>query len=236
MLDEASLPQGFLIDLYDTAVSCDFDAHYREMPALAGLPEADWSDGFARYHGLLFDGTWSMGDFYRTLLVESGRDAPPELVDRLVQRDAEIMVDEVRLNDDAVELLAWLRERAVPTALVSNCANNTRAMVEAHGLHKLVDVVVLSCEVGSAKPDPGIFHTALRALDVPAEGTMFADDSPMYCLGAAALGIRTACIRRNGDAPDPSPTWVSGGPDLPVELVSDNRHRIVRSLTELLPG
>ncbi len=63
-----------------------------------------------------------------------------------------------------------------------------------------MDELVLSCEVGAAKPDPAIFETALESLGVRAEEALFVDDQRAFCDGAAALGIHAVLIDRTGRA------------------------------------
>ena len=70
------------------------------------------------------------------------------------------------------------------TALVSNCADTTRAQLDYLGVIPLVDAVVLSCEVGSMKPYPEIYVTALEELGVAAVDAVFIDDQPTFCVGA----------------------------------------------------
>jgi FMN phosphatase YigB (HAD superfamily) len=62
--------------------------------------------------------------------------------------------------------------------------------------------VVLSCEVGSAKPSPEIYVTALTDLGVAAADAVFIDDQPTFCVGAEAVGVRPIQISRglNGAA------------------------------------
>ena len=63
-------------------------------------------------------------------------------------------------------------------------------------MDKLVDELVLSCEVRSAKPSPGIYRHALSQLGVPAEAAVFVDDQTRFCAGSVAVGIRAAQIVR----------------------------------------
>jgi putative hydrolase of the HAD superfamily len=58
-------------------------------------------------------------------------------------------------------------------------------------LAKWFDVVVVSCEVGVAKPDPVIFELCLSRLGVAPRHALFVDDRIDNIEGAAALGIRT---------------------------------------------
>ncbi|MEU1285142.1 HAD-IA family hydrolase [Kitasatospora sp. NPDC005856] len=89
---------------------------------------------------------------------------------------------------DAVPVLRELRRRGVPVAVVSNVGWDLRPIFRAHGLDELVDVYVLSCEVGAQKPDPVIFETACERLGLaPADVLMVGDD--LTCDGGAtALG------------------------------------------------
>ena len=49
--------------------------------------------------------------------------------------------------------------------------------------------LVLSCEVGSVKPEPAIYRRALQVAGVPGEEAAFFDDIPRYAQAATALGI-----------------------------------------------
>jgi HAD superfamily hydrolase (TIGR01509 family) len=49
--------------------------------------------------------------------------------------------------------------------------------------------LVLSYELGLAKPDPEIFRTALRRVGRPAEACAFFDDIPGFADAASALGM-----------------------------------------------
>src|SRR5207342_2751758 len=87
------------------------------------------------------------------------------------------------------------------TAIVSNCDHATRPIVDDLGLEHEADAIVLSFEVGIAKPDPGIYRAALAALDARPEEAVFVDDQAWYCEGAEAVGIRSFLIVREDAAP-----------------------------------
>ena len=69
------------------------------------------------------------------------------------------------------------------------------------GVTPLADALVLSCEVGAAKPSARIFQRALEAMKVSAEAALFVDDNPEYCAGAAALGMTALQIIRDAAVP-----------------------------------
>jgi putative hydrolase of the HAD superfamily len=103
---------------------------------------------------------------------------------------------------------------------VSNCAEDTRPLLEEFGVLDLVDAAVLSCEVGYAKPGPEIFARALSSLDVAAGDAVLVDDQLRYCAGAVAEGLNAVRIIRD----DKIPAEATDG--IPV----------VRSLFETLGG
>jgi HAD superfamily hydrolase (TIGR01509 family) len=129
-----------------------------------------------------------------------GFDPVPSVIEDLVRRDAEFSRTQTRLFDDTLPFLSWLRSRDVLIALVSNCADTTRGLLEHLGIIPLADAVVLSCEVGSVKPYPEIYVTALADLGVAACDAVFVDDQPRFCAGAEAVGIRAIQVAR--DEPD----------------------------------
>jgi putative hydrolase of the HAD superfamily len=89
---------------------------------------------------------------------------------------------------------------------VSNCADTTRPVLERLVIVPLVDAAVLSCEVGSMKPYPEIYVTALEELGVAAVDAVFIDDQPTFCVGAEAVGIRPIQIAR-GEANGYASQW-----------------------------
>jgi putative hydrolase of the HAD superfamily len=87
-----------------------------------------------------------------------------------------------------VALLRRLRGRA-STAIVSNAWPGTRARMSQAGMLGLADEVVLSCEVGHAKPDSRMYKAALQRLAVGPGDALFIDDTPGHVTAAESLGI-----------------------------------------------
>jgi putative hydrolase of the HAD superfamily len=87
-----------------------------------------------------------------------------------------------------VALLRRLRAHA-RTAIVSNAWPGTRARMSRAGMLDITDEVVLSCEAGYAKPDPRIYHVALRQLQASPGSALFIDDTPGHVVAAQALGM-----------------------------------------------
>ena len=95
---------------------------------------------------------------------------------------------------DARPTLRALRERGVPTAVLSNVAADLRPIFRRHGLDELVDAFVLSYEHRAVKPDPAIFLAACSALRTPAENTLMVGDDPITDGGAAGAGLQVLVL------------------------------------------
>jgi putative hydrolase of the HAD superfamily len=221
--------EACLVDAYDTIVTCDFSILRNELSALAGISPDTWEVEYARIGALVSDGRVSKAEAFAQVLRAAGREARPGLVAELVRQDTELLLANARLFDDTIPVLRRLRDRGIKIAIVSNCAENTRPLLVKHGVDTLADALVLSCEVGSAKPAAEIFRCALDRLGVAAEAAVFVDDQPGYCAGSVAAGIRAVQIVRselggqglNGQVPDGQ--------------VPDPGTTVVRSLSEVEP-
>lgn len=90
---------------------------------------------------------------------------------------------------DVAHVLTTLRRRGTRIAVISNCGWNIRRSFQLAGLEGLIDVFVLSFELGVEKPDPELFQQACSRLGVsPAEALMVGDD-PVRDGAAVAAGV-----------------------------------------------
>lgn len=94
-----------------------------------------------------------------------------------------------RLYADTLPCLDWLRAAGLKLAAVTNASgSHQRTKLERLGIGRFFDTVVIAGELGAAKPDPVIFHTACARLGVPADATVHVGD----LLEADAIGARDA--------------------------------------------
>ena len=185
-----------LIDVYDTILTSPFVQRMESITQPLGIGIDDWLAEWDKMREDRDRGKLTVAAAIARTLPAFGIEPDPALVADLSRRDVESARTLTRLCDDTVPFLEWLRSRDVLTALVSNCADTTRAQLEYLGIVPLVDAVILSCEVGSMKPYPEIYVTALDELGVAAVDAVFIDDQPTYCVGAEAVGIRPIQIAR----------------------------------------
>jgi HAD superfamily hydrolase (TIGR01509 family) len=118
------------------------------------------------------------------------------------------------LNPGCVELLAWLGEHQIETALVTrNSRRSVRTVFDRHGLQ--FDVCVTR-EDGKFKPDPAPLLLACRRLNVEPSDTWMVGDGYHDIDAGVAAGIRSV--------------WVSHGK---VRSFANAPWRTVRDLLEL---
>jgi HAD superfamily hydrolase (TIGR01509 family) len=203
--------EACLVDVYSTLLSCDFVAHTAELPLLAGLSMQAWGEGYSQLGAALGIGQLTKAEGFERILRNGGVEPRPDLVRALVNRDRELLLRSARLYDDALPFLRDVRARGIKIAIVSNCSEHTRDLLESNGVAELADALVLSCEVGAEKPAAQIFTHALDRLGVRAGHAVFVDDQPAFCAGAADLGIAAVQIVRgelDGKVPAPGVTVV----------------------------
>jgi len=142
-------------------------------------------------------------------------DEVAELAELVADTHHEMLVSASLVIDGAEELLARVRERGVPTVLVSNWdhARAGAAMLAHTRLAPLLDHVVISEAVGFRKPHPQIFEAALAPFRaVPQAALHVGDLAEADAWGAGRLGFRTVWIDPGEEAwpealvPEPSLT------------------------------
>jgi putative hydrolase of the HAD superfamily len=115
--------------------------------------------------------------------------------------DALLGAIRVRAYPEVPDVLARLRAGGARLAVVSNWDVSLHDVLERTGLRPLVDAVVISAELGVAKPDPAIFRAALDRLGAVADGAVHIGDSLEHDVaGARAAGLEAVLVARNGAA------------------------------------
>jgi HAD superfamily hydrolase (TIGR01509 family) len=98
---------------------------------------------------------------------------------------------------DVPEVLAAIHARGVKIAVVSDIhIDVVRPTCVAHGIDGLIDVYILSCELGVQKPDARMFLTATEALGVEPSDALMVGDTARTDGGAAAVRIATLILPR----------------------------------------
>src|SRR5919202_1141760 len=132
----------------------------------------------------------------------------------------------VRPYEDVAPELGRLRAAGYRLAIVSNASCEAGGVVAALGLDRLVDAVILSCDVGWLKPEPAILEAALERLEVRPAKALLVDDVAANLDAAASLGLRTALMARPGGR-----TTSPGGAAPGAEETPPAHHATIASLS-----
>lgn len=106
----------------------------------------------------------------------------------------------LRLFSDVPALFAALRRASVPRALITNgAADSQREKLRVLGIEDWFDAVVISGEIGIAKPDTSVFERALDQLAVEPENAWHVGDTlGTDVAGAKAAGLTAVWLNRGG--------------------------------------
>ncbi len=90
------------------------------------------------------------------------------------------------------ELLDYLRDlrKKMKVGLISNAWSGLRSSIIKNKYDDAFDVMMISAEMGVAKPDERIFRSALEQLDVAPAEAVFVDDFPQNVEAALAVGMQ----------------------------------------------
>ncbi len=132
-------------------------------------------------------------DVFRQGFAGLGLDVPEAL---LREMGDSILLPGIRytVDPETPRTLRVLKERGLRLAAVSNTYQSRAALasrLSEHGLWRYLDALIVSSEVGLAKPHPAIFQAALDELGVTAKETVFVGDIVWAdVLGPQALGMK----------------------------------------------
>ena len=119
----------------------------------------------------------------------------------IYQRFAE--ADTWRIYDDLLPALDALASKDVPLAVISNWDERLRPLLRQLRLDGYFETIVVSCEVGFAKPSPVIFEHAAKMLRVPPEQILHVGDSAKEDFGGAeSAGLQALLLDRDNTAVD----------------------------------
>lgn len=193
--------RAVLFDLFGTLVApfrrAEHQVAIADCAAQLGIATADcqrfWVESFAqRIRG----GFGRVADNFAWIACQTGQHPlAPERLGAAEARYMRFTSESLTPVAGAVELLLRLRSRGLQIGLVTNCAPDVPQSWAGSAFADLVDVCAFSCQLGSVKPEPEIFHHALKRLGVPAERAWFVGDgSDRELTGAAACGMRPVLV------------------------------------------
>ncbi|MBN2334424.1 HAD family hydrolase [Candidatus Bathyarchaeota archaeon] len=164
----------------------------------------------------------------KTLGDSLGVEIPREEVRLIADKIIRVWHRDMYLDPEARGVLETLRGR-YKVGLITNWEHTPRIteLLGELGIDALFDTVVVSDEVGVAKPDPGIFREALSRTGVSPGDAVYVGDMDVDVAGSRNAGVHPVLIKRRDQR-----NWASYSYDKPCGFDGEV-HRISR-LSELL--
>ena len=120
----------------------------------------------------------------------------------IYQRFAE--VGTWRIYGDVLPALDELASKDISLAIISNWDARLRPLLEQFRLDRYFEIIVVSCEVGFAKPSPVIFEHAAKRLGIAPENIVhIGDNAEEDVAGAQAAGLGALLLDRDKKAAQP---------------------------------
>jgi putative hydrolase of the HAD superfamily len=165
---------------------------FETMVAQVGAPRNDFRDAYW-HHRQQYDAGLPAAEYWRRVLKTLGdssrRSEHGHAIDQLIKAD---VASWTQYREEMWVLAQSFRGGGGRTAFLSNGVPEAMAQIRAERpLERWFDVVVVSCEVGVAKPDPRIYKICLSRLGVEPNHALFVDDRLENIDAAATLGIQT---------------------------------------------
>jgi putative hydrolase of the HAD superfamily len=126
-----------------------------------------------------------------------GIDIPSRDIRPIVDRLVRLWHHGMYLDEETIPTLSALKEKYV-VGLITNWEHTPRIyeLLDEFGVRDLFDSIVVSDNVGYAKPDPRIFHIALNEHGFKPSETVYVGDMDVDVQGALAAGMKPIMIKR----------------------------------------
>jgi putative hydrolase of the HAD superfamily len=165
---------------------------FESIAAQVGLPTNAFPEAYWR-HRHLYDAGLPAAEYRKRVLKTLGHSSraldQEAVIDRLVNADVASWTE---YREEGWDLAQSFRGKGGRTAFLSNGVPEAMARIRAdRHLERWFDVVVVSCEVGVAKPDPLICRMCLTRLGVEPSRALFVDDRIENIEGAGSIGLQT---------------------------------------------
>ena len=181
-----------LFDLYETLVS-ELNVPVRRASSLAtqlGVDEVAYKREWKSLRREILLGHYTFHEALAQIRDKLGSRVDPAVLEQLrAERVAEKTAVLRRVEPEVLTAVGELRRRGVKLALVTNCLPEDVKGWERSPLHSFFHVTVFSHAAGLMKPDPAIYITTCRELDVSPKHALFVGDGADEVAGARAAGL-----------------------------------------------
>lgn len=167
-----------IFDMHGTLVYEDPDVptQWRFMAQQLGVDHAAFAEAFNKDIRPVMAGKMSARSRYKDVLEDLGLDAEQEQVSHFEVMELQLRQQAAILYPGVLDVLKTLREKGLRLALLTNCTPLWAEILSHLDLLHLFDGVLLSCDMGMAKPDRHFFSSALEKIGTTAEETVYVGD------------------------------------------------------------
>jgi len=159
----------------------------------------------------------------REIVELSGSDPSGDITKALMKARQDAFIQSVTIRPDVVQLLKRLRKK-FRLGFLSNypCAHSIVSSMKSLDIYDYFDTVVVSADVGYAKPHPATYSTLIQKMDIdPAESVYIGDNWLADIQGAKRAGMRAIWVREHIPyeifEPEPGDTQ----PDAELQFLSE---------------
>jgi YjjG family noncanonical pyrimidine nucleotidase len=222
--------RGFLLDADNTLLDynrAEGEAFLEAVaPALAGVPPEEAREAYGRINaehwarferGIITAEELKVGRFQALLdFFDLRADAAGLSAEYL-----EVLSGKVYFLPHAREVLEELSRRAALCLITNGLTRVQKGRIRKAGIGRFFRAVLISEELGLAKPDPRFFLRAAEAAGLPCSELLCVGDNPSADIGGARAAGITGCWYNPGGA-----DWL--GPAEPPELVIGDLRELLR--------
>jgi HAD superfamily hydrolase (TIGR01509 family) len=134
--------------------------------------------------------------------MDAGRRAACE---QILSRHEEHAAENSQLNTGCRELLAWVAERRMPTAVITR--NSRQSLTTVLARHDLCFDLLITRDDGRPKPEPEMLHLACERLGIAAHAAWMIGDGRYDVEAGLAAGARTVWISHGQKRPFAAEPW-----------------------------
>jgi len=135
-------------------------------------------------------------DVVRYVLARHGREAPPELCEKIAGRKEQLFLREAAIQPraEAVKLIETLRDRGAVVGLVTGSPRGSLRKVIPDGVFDRFNVVVTADDVKNGKPDAEPYLKAAQKLGIDPTRCVVVENAPLGIQAAKAAGMQVIGI------------------------------------------
>lgn len=153
-----------------------------------------------------------LGELDEPELLELAKKKLPERLHAAAERLVLHWADPVEMTSVMREFILSCRKNGLGTYLLTNSPRSIHRVLDAIRADELFDGMVISSEIGLAKPGREIFHYTLRKFGLKGEECLFLDDNIKNVWAARESGLQAAWYR------EPMGKKLTITPRKPVEI------------------